>query len=325
MTLPLPDETAPPAALGGGMDDAPAAPPAADPGSGPAPGGLLPPDPLSAALGVALDKITVAADLPDAVEMVHGARKAMKEYRALLRLIPGEGATLARREAAAAARGLASARDYAAALEALEALRVARRIGVGDFKAAQALIGADSPPEGDLAGCREALATFAAAARARLGAGLSAAAAATDIPEGLGRAYRQARNGRFRNAQAVHETRKDVVTHRYQMSFVAAHFGRGARRAVRAQALRDLLGAHHDIEILRPLLKDVADGLGPPATKRVENALRRQQKELRRQAKRLHARLFRRKPKAFARAYRNLEAGGRRPPEGGSPPDLPPG
>ena len=323
MTLHLPDETEPPTASpDSDMDGSPNPPAAPSATADPVPAG-----PLVAALAGALDKIAAAAGEPDPVEMVHDARKAMKEYRALLRLIPGREARAARQETATAARDLASARDHTAALEALSALHEARRIGAGDFKAAQALIGAEAPPPDTLATCREALDSFVVTARARLATGLAAAAVAADLAEGLAQAYRRARRGRFGDAEAVHETRKDVVTHRYQMSFVAARFGgRGARRAVRAQALRDLLGAHQDMEILRPLVKEIASGLGPPATKRVENAVKRQQKELRRTARRLHAKLFRRKPKAFARAYRDVVARGtRRGGDGGPAAESPPG
>ncbi|MFG1429625.1 CHAD domain-containing protein [Xanthobacter sp. V2C-8] len=271
----------------------------------PAAGPVPVPAPLVAALGAVLGKVEAAVAEPDAVEMVHDARKALKEYRSLLRLLATDAARAARRHAAEVARGLAQARDRATAREALDLLDEAGLALSCDIAAARAAIGADSAAAEDAATLRAHLAAFVADARARLSGGLEDEAAAVDIVEGLRKGYRAARRGAFGNAIAMHETRKSVVAHRYQMGFLAAAFsGRGATRAGRAQRLRDMLGAHHDIEVLRPMLHAAADSLGEGALERLGIAMARLQKRLKRQAVRLHRELFRRSPRKFARRFR---------------------
>eukprot|EP01034_Spumella_vulgaris_P013620 gene13620-17385_t len=68
-------QTQPPVPLAGT-----AAPPATSPAG----------DALAEALAAALDEVAEAAAEANVVEMVHDARKALKAYRALLRLVPGE-------------------------------------------------------------------------------------------------------------------------------------------------------------------------------------------------------------------------------------------
>ncbi|MFG1479866.1 CHAD domain-containing protein [Xanthobacter sp. V4C-4] len=258
--------------------------------------------PLPAALRATLGKVEHAAAGEDGVEVVHEARKSLKEYRALLRLVPGAAARAARRHAAEVARQLAPARDRATAREALDLLE-----GVGlaaDLQAARAALGVadDSQADGDLEALRAILAGFRADAGARLEAGLEAEAAGADLVAGLRRGYRAARRGRLDAAVALHETRKRVVTHRYQMSFAATYLtGRGAVRAGRAQRLRDVLGAFQDLETLRPMLHDAAPRLEPGVVKRLDHAMARLQKRLRRHAQRQHKALFGASSRQFAR------------------------
>ncbi|MFG1361504.1 CHAD domain-containing protein [Xanthobacter pseudotagetidis] len=254
-----------------------------------------------AALETVLAKVEKAARLPDPVAMVHSARKAMKEYRGLLRLVPGERAKAARRATAAAARILSAARDRAAAQDALRHLADEGLAGEEDIAAARAAIGEDPAPGGESDDHRAELADFLAAARAQLADGLAAEAAGADVVAGLARAYRQARKARFDSPHHMHEARKRVVAHRYQMSFFAAAVaGRGRKRATRAQELRDLLGAYQDIETLRPMLEASATPLGPERLARLEQAMARLQRQLKRAATKLHRRLFRRRADAFA-------------------------
>jgi len=266
---------------------------------------------LVRALDAALGKLEAAVGHAEAAEAVHDARKALKEYRALLRLIETPKARAARRGAAEVARGLSAARDRTAAREALDVLREDKAISEGDFKAAKVLIGKDDPAAGEVEARRGALRSFAAAARADLRGALGEEARHADILAGLVKAYRRARQGEFESSEAIHELRKAVVTHRYQMTFIADHMGDagakpGVRRAEKAQTLRDLLGAYHDLDILLPVLDEIEDGLGLRATRRVDAAARRHQKALKKLAVRQHARLFRRPVKAFARKLGQL-------------------
>lgn len=263
------------------------------------------PAPLAATLHAVLGKIEQAAAEPDPVEMVHEARKALKEYRSLLRLLASAGARAARRHAADVARSFAQARDRATAQEALDLLDQAGLVLACDLQMARDAIGAAPEAEATVAPLRESLRTFLADARARLADGLDEEAATADLVAGLRRGYRAARRGRFGSALAMHETRKSVVAHRYQMSFAAASFaGLGATRSGRAQRLRDVLGAHHDVEILRAMLSDPAHTLEPGASKRLGFAMARLQKRLKRQAMRLHQALFHASSRRFAHKWR---------------------
>lgn len=274
----------------------------------------LPADPPAAprptvlkALEGVLGDLEKAARRRNPVDMVHDARKAMKAYRGLLRLVPTAGAAAARRETAAAARSLSAARDRAAALESLAALEQAGFLSIRDRAVAAAAIGDDPAEDGaEAEGHRAEIAAFLDTARARLADGLGEEAAQADVVEGLTLAYRKARRASFDTPLTMHEARKRVITHRYQMSFIASAFsGCGADRAGSAQALRDLLGAYQDIETLRPMLEAARAILGEEVSERLAKAMAARQKELRRDAIALHGQLFRRRPRAFARTYRN--------------------
>lgn len=281
------------------MMELPDAPPTVPPAG--APGPL---SPLVIALGASLAKLERASNDPDAAEMVHDARKAMKEYRALLRLADGALSRAARQEASALARSLASARDQATAREALDLLETAGLLQTSDLEAARAVLGDEADVMAAAEHLRTGVQDFLEGARAALATALGEELAAADLAAGLARGYGAARRGRFDDPPSQHETRKRVVTHRYQMSFVAAYFdGRGARRAQRAQRLRDLLGAYQDIETLRPMLHGGGESLGPAVLMRLDAAMARLQKRLRRQARQLHEKLFRRPERLFARKW----------------------
>lgn len=271
-----------------------------------APGG--PGGRLLAALEGVLETLRQAAADPDPVEMVHDARKAMKEYRALLRLVPGERARAARRQTAEVARGLSGARDRAAAAEAIDILEAGGLLIACDAGDARTAVGADASAPGEAGEHRAALGGFLAEARAALAGDLGADAAAADVGAGLRKAYRKARRAVMDTPAHLHETRKGVVTHRYQMSFLDAAFGRGGKRARKAQRLRDLLGAHQDMEILRPMVHAADPPLPEGTLERLDLAMGRAQKRLRKKARRAHGALFRRQPKRFLARYRKALA-----------------
>ncbi len=265
--------------------------------------------PLAQALQQALSRVESAAADTDTTEMVHDARKALKEYRALLRLVGGDLAATARLETAATARELAHARDRATALEALEMLRQAGFAREDDLSAAGEAIGADQADEREHESMRRLLHQFITDARQALASGLEAQASATNLVEELRHGYRAARKAELTTPEAMHEVRKRVVTHRYQMSFVADWFsGKGTKRAARAQRLRDVLGAYQDIETLRPLLHAVGGELQDGVIARLERAMTRLQKRLCKQAHKRHAALFRRSSRSFARRLGPLDA-----------------
>ena len=273
----------------------------------------VPPAPVSAAgqalvlaLVDVLDTLNEAIEEPDPVEMVHDARKAMKELRALLRLVPGETALALRRHTAEVARTLSGARDKAAAGEAVDVIEAAGLLLACDATDARAAIGPDAAAPEEAERHRSTVTAFGAQVRARLAGDFGPEVAAADVGAGLAKAYRQARRAHFADPRAMHEVRKRVVTHRYQMGFIASAFGgRGTKRARKAQRLRDILGAYQDIEILRPLLQaapDLADG----TRQRLDFAMDLAQKRLKKKARVRHKALFRLRPGAFLDRYRDL-------------------
>ncbi len=255
---------------------------------------------LAEALSDRLDAVAEAVGEGDPTEMVHDVRKALKDYRALLRLIPTAEAKAARTAASQIARTLSAARDLKAAQDALEALRDARLIGRAEATAAAGLLAAEIPPDAALPE-RDTVSAFLETARAALADGLAAAAREADVLAGIAKGYRRARKSPdWSLPVAIHELRKRVVIHRYQMSFIAAFAGTGAGRARKAQRLRDVLGLHQDIEALKPRLASALGTEHEALISDVAGAAREMQRRLIKEAKARHAALFQRPGRAFA-------------------------
>jgi CHAD domain-containing protein len=201
---------------------------------------------------------------PDA-EAVHDFRRAMKRWRAMLRLLEpfvGYEARTLRDEARDLARALTGARNAQSALDALADLA----------KHELAL----SPRS--IAGLKHRIEAVRTAAettlggemRARLAAALDAAETLVErwplhllvfdnVADGLTRFYRNARDmipedWQAADAEELHELRKLVVIHRYQMDIVEPLWPRFARMWTgEAQRLRDRLGRHQDMLMLESL------------------------------------------------------------------------
>ncbi|MEP9380221.1 CHAD domain-containing protein [Aquabacter sp. CN5-332] len=256
---------------------------------------------LAAQFETALDKVEQALALPDATEMVHDARKAIKEYRALLRLMGSDEAKAARRLAADAARELSSSRDRQACRDALADMAKAERLGPEDADRAASLIGKDQDGADEAASHERTLRGWLTEAHARHAATLDAEACETDILDGVRKGYAKARAADdFSAPERMHDLRKRVVTHRYQMSFLAdLPAGTGKRRARRTQKLRDVLGTYQDIETLRHHLDGAGARLPEELRARLAEAADARQHDLIRKARALHADLFDSKAKAF--------------------------
>ena len=261
---------------------------------------------LQAQFAVSLQKVDKALDRADPVRMVHETRKAIKEYRALLRLVATPEADAARRLAAQTARALSSARDQQASRDAVDALVAHEALSEPDAEAVRAAL-ADAPVESTApVDHAQQVRDWLGAARSQHARILDQQAVDSDLRKGLRRAYEKARDaGHFRDAEDMHELRKRVVTHRYQMSFVAEiSGGGGAKRAKRAQTLRDHLGLMQDIETLGQSLTQSA--LSSQLRARVETAAGQVQRTLTTQARDLHRSLFNRPAKAFGHKVTRL-------------------
>jgi CHAD domain-containing protein len=198
-------------------------------------------------------------NLSDA-EAVHDFRKAMKRWRAFLRLLQpflGDEGRRMRLEAAALARSLAGARDATTALDALADL-TKRTDALSARSIATITARIDSlrvAAEGVLLTDETRARTDAVLADAEQSikfwplAAIGYKQVATELADG----YRRARDAVPRDwmaadAETLHELRKRVVIHRYQMEIIEPLWPRFAQFWVgEAQRLRDRLGHHQDL------------------------------------------------------------------------------
>jgi CHAD domain-containing protein len=241
---------------------------------------------------------------------VHDFRRAMKRWRALLRLLGpflGEDGRCLRDEARNLARGLGGARDAQSALDALADLE--KHDGLGLSPRSLATIRARLEAARDTAET-----TLDAGLRSRLRDALDRAGAAVDawpverlafddIADRLARSYRGARRAvpadwAAATSEELHELRKRVVTHRYQMDLVAPLWRRFSRMWTgECQRLRERLGQHQDLNLLAGLT-----ALHQPLARwrsRLAPAIAERQAEHAAGAARGAARLFVEKPKAL--------------------------
>ena len=252
---------------------------------------------------------------------VHDYRKAMKRWRALLRLIDpfiaDDGQRL-RQEARDLARELAGARDAQSALDALDDVADVAALTPGSRAAILRRVA-------EVKQSAEAT-TLTDAMRGRLRAALTAAELATaswplsrigfsDLAHELAVAYARARDtvpADWTNASAeqLHELRKRVVAHRYQMELVEPLWPRMGKLWIgEAQRLRDRLGAHHDLSMLAGLL--APHQMLARWRSRLSEPIAARQAAHAAAAAKLAGRLFAERPKAFRRRLEALwESGG---------------
>ena len=246
-------------------------------------------------------------DVPDAMA-VHEFRKGMKRWRALLRLfepVLGQEAAQLRVEARDLARELAGSRDARSAIDGLADLgeeplpgrtRATLESRLEELcKTAEAATLTDDLRER----LRDALDQASAAARrwplddvafSAIADGLAASYARTRkaVPEDWAKA----------TPEDLHELRQRVVVHRYQMDLVVPLWPKIGRAWVsEAQKLRDRLGHHQDLA----MLKDLSAPHQPLARwrSRLAPLIEARQAEHASRAARVARRLFAEKPKAF--------------------------
>jgi CHAD domain-containing protein len=243
-------------------------------------------------------------------EAVHAYRKTMKRWRALLRLLApfvGEDGRHLRRQARDFAQEFAGARDLQGALDALADLAAADALpGTAPLAAMQRRL--------DEAKRAAESSTMNEERRGRLTTALNAATLALEcwpleriafsaLVDELARTYRQARRAMPKDwtrarADELHELRKKVVVHRYQMELIEPLWPRMNKVWVsEAQRLRERLGHHQDLEMLRTLT--AARQPAAPWRERLLPAIEKRQGGHIEQAARLAGRLFAERPQAF--------------------------
>jgi CHAD domain-containing protein len=243
-------------------------------------------------------------------EAVHGFRRQMKRWRALLRLLGPflgpEGKQL-RGAARDLARSLGGARDAQSALDALadlDSLDLSKR--------------SLTTIRGRIDELRQAAESNALTAdtRTRLIRSIEEATASVelwpldaltfaDVAKRLTRGYRAAQDAQptdWSNADgaALHELRKRIVTHRHQMEIVVSLWRRFGKMWIgEAQRLRDRLGKHQDLLLLMRMTEP-----GQPLAHwhtRLKPAIEQRAADHVSAASRMAQRLFVDKPKAFRR------------------------
>ncbi|HEY1544018.1 MAG TPA: CHAD domain-containing protein [Xanthobacteraceae bacterium] len=260
----------------------------------------------------------IDAPVADDATAVHEFRKAMKRWRALLRLYEplfGTEAEQLRVEARDLARELAGTRDARSALDALADLREAplSERTLATIRARLEGIGASAEA-----------ATLTDDLRERMREALDHATAAamgwprdvvnfTAVADGLAASYARARRAipeHWANAspEAMHVLRQRVVVHRYQMELAVPLWPKIGRVWVaEAQKLRDRLGHFQDLAVLH----DFTAPHQPlaPWRSRLVPLIAARQAEHAASAARVARRLFAEKPKAFRRRLMSLWEG----------------
>src|ERR1051325_10342504 len=273
---------------------------------------------VGAALGaVARDTLSEARAVlddkqrPDAVA-VHDLRKALKRWRALLRLLePFLGGDPRRLRTAARdlARELAGARDAQSAIDALDDLTesggplsprtrasIRRRLDAIRLSA-EAL----SINEAD----RERLRVTLDAAGVSVNAWNLEKLTFAGLARELARTYERLRESSPKDwakaePNTLHDLRSLVVAHRYQMELVEPLWPKfGKLWVAEAQRLRDRLGAFPGLSVLRGFT--VPHGVLAPWRARLTPLILARQEKHAKAAQRLGNRLLAERPKAFRR------------------------
>src|SRR5271169_5665832 len=251
------------------------------------------------------------SELSDA-EAVHEVRKALKRWRALLRLLAhalGEQADQMRAEARELMRALSSARDAQSALDALADLRK------GDVSfsptsletISQRLTAIKDAAEqtGFTKDMRDRLSRYLDYATLSLERWPLAAINFDTVADGLISTYRRARqlapdNWAEADPEHLHDLRRRVVEHRHQMDLMEPLWPRlGQVWAEEAQRLRNRLGACQDLAVFTGLTAP-HQPLAPWRSRLTPLIEARRSAHLK-AAARLAGRLFAEKPKAFRR------------------------
>ena len=259
---------------------------------------------------------------PDATA-VHDFRKAMKRWRAMLRLLEpflGDDGRRLRAQARDFAREVAGARDAQSAIEALEDL-------VDDKVPLSARTVASIRGRLDEKRLSAEAAQLTQALRARFIIALDAAETAVaawpleiafaELARELADAYKLARDDapgsdwRDVDAEVLHDLRRRVVAHRYQMELVEPLWPKfGKLWVAEAQRLRDRLGSFQDLSVL--LGFTAPHGALAPWRSRLTPLILARRAQHARAAQRMAGRLFAERPRAFRKRIEALWKSGKR-------------
>jgi CHAD domain-containing protein len=248
---------------------------------------------------------------------VHDFRRQMKRWRALLRLLDpflGEDGRRLRMQARDLARALGGARDAQSALDALadlahHGLALSPR-SLATLRGRIEQIRQTAETTILTGAMRVSVAAALDDAEAAVGAWPLRALTFAEIAERLARGYRSAARARPEvwaeaGAEELHELRKRVVNHRYQMEIVRPLWRRFVKMWTgEAQRLRERLGKHQDLLVLARFT-----GTHQPLAhwrSRLLPAIEKRRAAHVNASARMAARLFLEKPKAFRRRLETM-------------------
>lgn len=197
---------------------------------------------------------------------VHDFRKAIKRWRAYLRFLTphfGEGCKALQAEARNTARKLGGARDLRSTIDALEDIReeayelndTALDTIAGKIKALQASAEAKDIGANGLSAIADEVSKWSLTVSLWNFNQIEF----SDVSKSLADGYRRARSAmpddwHEAGEEELHDFRKRVIDHRYQMELIEPLWPRMAKLWVdEAQRLRDALGMHRDLANLRML------------------------------------------------------------------------
>ena len=251
------------------------------------------------------------SELSDA-EAVHEVRKALKRWRALMRLLSGplgDQAEQMRIEARDLMRALTGARDAQSTLDALADLRKAEvpfsETSMETIRGRITTIKDAAEQSGFSQDMRDRLSHYLDFATLTLERWPLKEISFDTVADALASTYRRARQlmpekWLETDAEHLHDLRRRVVEHRHQMDLVEHLWPRlGQVWAEEAQRLRNRLGACQDLAILTALTAP-RQTLAPWRS-RLTPAIEARRAAHLKTAARIASRLFAEKPKAFRR------------------------
>jgi CHAD domain-containing protein len=251
---------------------------------------------------------------------IHDFRRAIKQWRALLRLIGPfvEDAPCWRSEARDRARALAGARDAQSARNAFDDLAEGVALPTTTIATIESRLDAMRGNEERAAltpGLHHDMLDWLDTAAAAVKRWPLDAIAFEALARRLAVGYRAARrqvpaDWSKAGAHDFHELRQRVVDHRYQVELIEPLWPRFAHMWLdEAERLRDRLGKHQDLEVLERLT-----GPHQPLARwrsRLAPICAERKAKLAQRAERIAARLFAERPKAFRRRLEAIWQRGR--------------
>ncbi|HUC50324.1 MAG TPA: CHAD domain-containing protein [Xanthobacteraceae bacterium] len=241
---------------------------------------------------------------------VHQFRRAMKEWRALMRLLAPFIADSARwrHEARDHARTLAQARDGAAALNAFDGLLDRGNLVLSTrtsetIRARLEALRASQERSGLTPMLRDAILVWLDVAASAIEMWPLDTLEFAAVAEQLAKSYRSARSQipadwTTANGEELHKLRQRVVTLRYQMELVEPLWPRFGRMWIgEAERIRGRLGQCQDIEVLTRLT--APHQILAHWRSRLTPACAERSAELAQRAAQIAVRLFAERPKAF--------------------------